>query len=182
MLTCEIDLTGFRRAAQRSIDTIHTGVRDAVRAAAEEGAQYAKDVGSFKDKTGNLRAHIRAEPVSSNIVGSVWAIVSPEKYSVFVENPTKAHRIYPKAGYNLKGPVRNGQTRRATGKGPHESVVGRGRALRWTSGGTTFFAAWVDHPGTKGFPFLGPALQKAERVMYRELETIATKLRSIWHV
>lgn len=180
MLTCSVDLSGFRRAAKETITAVQTGARDAARNAAQEGARHAKDVGPFKDRTGNLRNHIFADYESSNVWGAKWVINSPEKYSAFVELGTKPHEIWPKAGNKLKGPVRNGQTRRATGKGPHEHIVGRGRALRWISGGITHFAAYVRHPGTRPYPFMGPALLKAEAVLYRELEAIGDKLARIW--
>ena len=182
MLSCSIDLSRFKQQAARSIEAIHFGVRDAARNAAEEGAQEAKDVGSFQDQTGNLRGHIAANPVSSNVSSAKWEICSPMPYSIFVERGTRPHEIWPKAGYNLKGPVRNGQTRRAMGKGPHEHIVGRGKMLRWVSGGQSFFAAHVNHPGTHGYFFMRAGATKAEEVLYRELEAIADKLRLIWQV
>lgn len=181
MFTCSIDLSAYRKAARLTIEAIHTGVRDAVINAAEEGAEHAKIVGKFKDQTGNLRRSIKADPVSSNIVGAKWMIHSNMPYAAYVEYGTKTHEIWPKASHGLKGPTRNGQTRRATGKGPHEHIVGRGRALRWVNGGKTFFAAHVSHTGSKSFPFMGPAYLKAEAVIYRELESIGDKLVRIWH-
>lgn len=180
MFTCTVDLSAFKRASKLSLETIHFGVRDAARNAAEEGAQHAKDVGRFKDRTGNLRSSIVAEFMSSNVSSAKWMILSGAKYSVFVEYGTKSHEIWPKAGHGLKGPVRNGQTRRATGRGPHEYVVGRGRALRWVNGGVTHFAAHVHHPGSAAYPFMGPACLKAEAVLYRDLELIGDKLTRIW--
>ncbi len=180
MFTCTVDLSEFRRRAERTIETIHFGVRDAVRNAAEEGAEHAKAVGKFKDQTGNLRRSIKADPISGNVSGAKWMIHTEMPYAAYVEYGTRSHEIWPKAAHGLKGPVRNNQTRRATGKGPHEHIVGRGRALRWVNGGKTFFAAHVRHPGSHGFNFMGEALLKAERVLYRDLELIGDKLTGIW--
>lgn len=180
MFTCTVDLSELKRLAKLSVEAVHNGVKDAVRNAAEEGAEHAKAVGKFQDRTGNLRRSIKADPVSSNIVGAKWMIYSNMPYAAYVENGTKAHEIWPRASHGLKGPVRNGQTRRATGKGPHEHIVGRGRALRWVNGGKTFFAAHVRHPGSAAMPYMGPAYLKAEAVLYRELELIGDRLTRIW--
>ncbi len=180
MFTCTVDLSAFRKAARLSIEAVHTGVRDAARNAAEEGAEHAKAVGRFKDITGHLRKSIVAEFLSSNVSSAKWMILAGADYAAFVEYGTKPHEIWPKAGHGSKGPLRNGQTRRATGKGPHEHVVGRGRALRWVNGGKTFFAAMVHHPGSASSPFMGPAYLKAEAVLYRDLESIGDKLVRIW--
>lgn len=181
MFTCTVDLSEFRKLAKLSVETVHFGVRDAARNAAEEGAEHAKAVGSFKDQTGNLRRSIKADPVSSNVVGAKWMISADMPYAAYVEYGTKAHEIWPKAQHGLKGPVRNNQRRRATGKGPHEHIVGRGTALRWVNGGVTHFAAHVHHPGSKPFAYMGPAYLKAEAVLYRDLELIGDKLTGIWN-
>lgn len=180
MFTCTVDLSAFRRAAALTVETVQFAVRDAARAAAEEGAAEAKSVGRFKDRTGMLRQSIVADFVSSNISGAKWMILAGAPYAAYIEYGTKAHQIWPKAGHGLKGPVRSGQTRRATGKGPHEAIVGRGQALRWVNGGVTYFAAYVNHPGSAAFPFMGPAYLKAERVLYRDLEALGVKLTRIW--
>lgn len=152
MFTCDIDLSGFRRAAAKTIDEIQVGTLTAVRLAAQEGAQEAKQVGQFKDRTGNLRGNIYAKFVSGNVRGAKWAIISPEKYSVFVENGTR----------------------------PHIIEATNAKALRWVSGGFTFFAKFVRHPGTKGFFFMSQAYAKAERVLYRELGALGNKVARIW--
>lgn len=58
------------------------------------------------------------------------------------------------------------------GTAPHEI---RGNPLAFEVGGETVFARRVQHPGTRSQPFMGPALQKAERVLVREAEIALEK-------
>lgn len=180
MFSATVDLSGFRNQVKRTIQTLEFGVRDAARAAAEEGAIEAKNSGRFKNRTGNLRGNIVAHFLRSNGNSAQWEILSSATYSQYVESGTRPHEIWPKAGHGLKGPLRNGQTRRATGKGPHEHIVGRGTALRWVSGGVTHFAAMVHHPGTTADPFMSAGYLKAERVLYREAEIAIAKAGALW--
>ncbi len=53
------------------------------------------------------------------------------------------------------------------GTSPHEIT---GNPLAFEAGGELIFARRVHHPGTQPHPFMGPALQKAERVLQREGE------------
>ena len=162
MLSASLDLSEFRTAVARTLDTLELSRRKAVGSAAIEAAQYAKANGPFKDRTTQLRTGIVARFISSDGVSVVWELLSPMPYSRYVEEGTRPHEIWPKATHGLKGPLRPGQTRRATGKGPHEHIVGRGIALRWVSGGVTHFAAMVHHPGSRPYPFMGPAYLKAQ--------------------
>lgn len=180
MFTASVDLSGFDRVVDRTIETLGFGVRDAVREAAEQGAAEAKRSGRFQNRTGNLRANIVAHFLRSNGSSAQWEILSPTFYSRFVEVGTKAHEIWPKAAHGSQGPLRSGQSRRATGKGPHEHIVGRGQALRWVNGSGEHFARMVHHPGTAADPFFGPAYLKAERVLYSELHVGIAKAGALW--
>jgi hypothetical protein len=162
----------------RQIDVaIHNGIERGVRKAVMVGEATAKTAG-FKDsgKTPGLRAAIygRFEGWSGD-----WAlgyVHAPAKYASYVELGTRPHQIWPMAAHGLKGPLRSGQNRRATGKGPHEHIVGRGQALRWVDGSGEHFARMVHHPGTTGFFFM----RYAETVMRRELEkTIQAAIRPL---
>lgn len=179
--SCSLDMSRFEEARARTMTEFQEGFAHAAETAAREGAAEAKSVGKFKDRTGELRRNIRAEKLIEAARGARWKIVSPMPYSLFVEKGTKAHQIWPKAGYRFNGPLRSGQTRRATGKGPHEHIVGRGLALRWkSSDGTVHFAKMVNHPGSHAYAFMGPAALKAERVLYRELELMRARMGTIW--
>lgn len=180
MYSVGVDTHGYERLAARTVETLLFGVGDATRNAAQEGAEEARRSGRFKDRTGQLRTNIVAYFLKSNGRSVQWEILSPMFYSKFIEQGTRAHEIWPKAGYGLKGPLRSGQTRRATGKGPHEHIVGRGQALRWTSGGQTFFARMVHHPGSAAMPFMGLAYLKAEAVLYRDIHVGIDKASRLW--
>jgi len=169
MLTPRIEVD--RSALDSSSQKIKLGLRQLVQEAVTEAGQYSVGIakqGKFKDRTGQLRATIYTKPLGWT-GEAYWALVhAPAQhlgkyYALFVEEDTKAHEIWPKAGYKFKGPLREGQTRRGHGAGPHEYVVGRGIALRWKdAGGEQHFARVVHHPGTTGTHFMADAANSAE--------------------
>lgn len=59
---------------------------------------------------------------------------------------------------------------------PHEIRARRAKALHWQEGGADRFARAVQHPGTKGQPFMGPAHNKAERVLWARGEVLLAKV------
>ena len=64
------------------------------------------------------------------------------EYASYVEEGTRPHMIYPK----------------------------RATVLSWIGyDGTRVFARWVNHPGSKPYPFMHHAYLKCERVMVREI-------------
>ena len=62
-------------------------------------------------------------------------------HAVFVEDDTRPHTIRPR----------------------------NARMLRWEQGGEAHFARVVQHPGTRGKPFMGPAAIKAEAALYAKM-------------
>lgn len=179
MLTASLDISQFRELAERSRRAITLSIARGVGKAAAEGAVEAK-TGQFKDRTGRLRSEIKARFLRSDGMSVEWELLSPTPYAKFVEEGTRAHDIWPKAAHGLKGPLRNGQTRRATGKGPHEHIVGRGTALRFMMGGRWVFARMVHHKGSRPYPFMGLGYLKAERVLWREMAMMEQQLEHIW--
>jgi hypothetical protein len=181
MLTCSVDLSSFRTAVGRTLDHLQRDIESSVRAAAYAGERQAK-AGDFKDKSGELRRKIQARQVRGGHLSSTWMFVAETSYARFVEEGTKPHDIWPKAAFGAsKSSLKPGQTRRGRGKGPHESVVGRGRALRWKDeGGGEHFAGMVHHPGTKPVSFMGRAYWKAESVLMRDLNLSVQNLSDIW--
>lgn len=179
MFSCSLDLSDYREAVGRTVETISKALDQAVEHAAVEGAEEARH-GKFKDKSGRLRSEITAYFLRSGQRSVTWEILSPMPYSRYIEEGTRPHRIYPKAAYGTMGPLRRGQSWRATGAGPHEHIVGRGQALRFMVGGVTIFAAYVDHPGTPAFGYMGAAYLQAERTLWRELEKLPRQLSRIW--
>lgn len=182
MFSIAIDQSAFERIVARTVEALEFGVRDSVRNAADAGVAEAKRSGRFKNRTGFLRSNIVARFIRSNGRSAQWEILSAAPYSTFIEKGTRPHEIWPKARYGMKGPLRNDQTRRASGRGPHEHVVGRGSVLRWVgSDGQTHFAAMVHHPGTKPDPFMAPAFYRANRVILRELDAMIAKAAHLWN-
>lgn len=180
MFACDIDLSGFRTLVGRTLDVLEQKLDQAVEHAAVEGAEAARHSTAFKDRSTVLRSSITAHFLRSRGRSVTWEILSPAPYSRFVEEGTRPHDIRPKAAYNLNGPLRSGQTRRASGKGPHEHIVGRGQALRFLVGGQWVFASVVHHPGTAPHPFLGIGYLQAERTLWRECEKIPIALARVW--
>jgi hypothetical protein len=146
----------FNSVSRRIIRDAARVASTAVQRATKAAVVKAKE-GRFKDRTGNLRGNIF--PTIEGWSGNwFWGLVtSPEKYSRYVEYPTAPHDIWPKAAHGFTGPLRSGQSRRASGPGPHEYIVGRGYALRWVDGSGEHFARMVHHPGTAGFKFMQAA-------------------------
>jgi hypothetical protein len=175
------DTTELHRKITASLPAIEHDMMRAVNNASKVMVEKAKQ-GEFKDKTGQLRNSISFVEIGWQNRGYFNKVIAATPYAIYVEEPTKPHWIYPKAGYNA--PVSSlmpGQTRRGRGKGPHEYVVGRGRALRWKNeGGDVFFATRVWHHGTAGFHFMSRAGDWARIKLIQELHGNFTELRSVW--
>jgi hypothetical protein len=118
------------------------GIKQAVTNAVEEGADEARKVHRYVDRSGDLTRSIDGHLESFDHLGAVGILQAKAKYASFVENGTKPHRI----------------------------VVRRKKALHWEDGGVHYFAKSVNHPGTAPRPFMGPAYLKAERVLERDIE------------
>lgn len=152
MFSASVDLSGFREQVERSRRAVKLGIARGVGKAAAEGAAEAKSVGRYRDRTGRLRSGIVARFLSDDGSSVAWEILSPAKYSKFIEYGTRPHVIRAKAG----------------------------GFLRFVVGGRTVFAKQVNHPGTQPYPFGGPGLLKAERVLYREFDLMQAQLEQIW--
>ncbi len=156
---------------QRRVESALDGLaKRAVIATGKVVSRHAKQ-GPFKDRTRQLRSTISDRYLGKRGPWHLVLVRAPMQYASFVELGTGPHDIWPKAGYNLKGPVRDGQTRRARGKGPHEHIVGRGLALRWKdAGGGEHFARMVHHPGSKPYPFMAPATDYGRQYIRQFIE------------
>lgn len=179
-ITSELDFSGLRENLIRSKVALRRDIAQSVRAAGDEAVRVAK-AGSFKDRTGNLR-----NTIFVNVIG--WLsdtfcvkVQAPAEYAHFVDQPTQAHDIWPKAVHGLIGPVRSGQSRRAEGPGQHQHIVGLGRFLRWKDdSGQQHFARMVRHPGTTGTRFFASAIDAAQLKLITELSKGFTNVRSVW--
>jgi hypothetical protein len=182
-LTYTFDTSDFRTKAVGTRHVMALGTKRAVQVAGEAAAVRARSEHPHKRRTGRLTspAELKFELRQADDGGSWGYLVNYTPYGAYVEYGTKPHKIYPKAAHGLIGPVREGQTRRATGKGPHEHIVGRGIALRFRVGGVIVFAKYVDHPGTQPLPFMYPAALYAETVLARETELVTFEMvRKLW--
>ena len=171
-LSYNFDLTDFHTKAVGTRRTMAAGTVRATRIALEAGAVHARSEHPHKVRTGRLTStkELRGELRQADDSGAWGYLVNYTPYGAYVEYGTKAHKIWPKAAHGLNGPLRENQTRRATGKGPHEHIVGRGIALRFRVGGVIVFARMVNHPGTSAMPFMQPAAEYAGLVLVRETE------------
>src|SRR5512145_2798457 len=125
MFAVDIDFTEFNRNVAASRPAIEQDIETAVKRATIEGRNVAR-AGGWQDRTGELRRTI-AITAYSWIGSTFWGEYRTQApYAWFVNYDTQPHEIWPMAAHGLIGPVRSNQNRRATGKGPHEHVVGRG--------------------------------------------------------
>jgi hypothetical protein len=182
-LTFEIDLSDFKTRAVGTRRVMAMGTRRAVQVALEAGAVYARSQHPHQRRTGRLTssAELRGELRQADASGAWGYLINYTPYGAYVEYGTKPHKIWPKAAHRMIGPVRNGQNRRATGRGPHEHIVGRGLFLRFRVGGKIVFARMVNHPGTAPLPFMYPAAEYAGGVLARETEAVTFEMvRKLW--
>jgi hypothetical protein len=181
MIDIKFDITELKKNIRASTEAIERDIQRATHKASRECVAMAKR-GEFKDVTGELRNSITLDMIGW--MGDTYTcLVYPKAtHAIFVELDTKPHWIYPKAGYSAPvGSLMPGQTRRGRGAGPHEHVVGRGRALRWkNASGQECFATRVYHPGTAGFHFMYRAGEYARIKLIQELHGNFRELRSVW--
>jgi hypothetical protein len=147
-----LDLSDLQRAGRRLARELAQGAGNAVRRACEEGAQEARTVHRYKDRTWKLTRSIRGELLFVT-AGEAWGEIvagGPRvPYARFVEEGTKAHVI------------------RARFK----------KYLHWVGAdGAEHFAKQVNHPGSKPYPYMGPAYLKAERVLEREIDVMVARV------
>ena len=169
MFSCEIDTSEVERAWERAVGELADGINRGVERGVTEGAEQARTTHPYQDHSRALSDSIRGylERSAARSAGgeAIGVLVAGAKYASFVESGTAPHEIRPKEGHGFEGPLQKGQSRRGRNDvGTHRS------ALRWTDGGGTHFAAVVHHPGGRAYPFMGPAVQKAERVIEVEVD------------
>jgi len=147
LVLCVDNAAEFMGAVERFAEDIQRGCLEAVQDACLDGAEHARSVGAFKDQTGELRRSIKAFPARRTAGGAEGSFGTPLHRGVYVENDTKAHTIRPR----------------------------NAKMLRWESDGAVHFARVVQHPGTRGKPFMGPGAIKAEGVLYARAELLSAR-------
>lgn len=148
MLTASLDLAGLSAMAGRVQAGLDAGCTRIVAAAVREGAAEAVRVHQYRDRTGNLTKSIHGEMTFATKGSAEGEIVADAKYASFVENGTRPHDIRPR----------------------------NAKALRWVDAGGVHFARVVHHPGTKPYPFMGPAYLKAEAVLETEAGVVMSEI------
>lgn len=167
---CVDNAAEFMGAVQALQEEIQRGCVGVVQETCLDGAEHARTVGQFKDQSGELRRSIKAFPTTRTENGAKGSFGTKLPRAGFIEGGTDPHDIRPKAGEGSKGPLRQGQSRRAKGDiGTHRI------ALRWTEGGEVRFARVVHHPGTSARPFMGPAYIKAQGVLFARTELLTAR-------
>ncbi len=170
----EIDTSELERDWPEALGALSDGITRGVTRGVEDAAAEARATHRFKSHTGALEQSIQGRLETATRGGAVGIIEATAKHASFVENGTAPHDIWPKAGEGSVGPTRKGQSRR------DKKDIGTTRAaLRWQGPDGTRFAKVVHHPGSQGEPFLGPAVQKAERVIEVEVEIATEKAAEI---
>lgn len=154
MYTVIADLTEFRAAAARTQNELVRAAYDAARAGAEAGRDEAKRVGRFEDQSGRLRGTIAARHADLTEGGGVWEIVAPAPYALFVEGGTRPHPIVARTGPAL--------------------------SFYWKREGRWFHGRRVNHPGTRPYPFMGPAYERAEAVAMARIEAAIARISAEW--
>lgn len=161
----EIDVGELERDWAEACAVLSDGIVKGVTRGVTDAAAEARTTHAFKSHTGALEASIRGRIETATRGGAVGVIEALASYASYVEEGTSPHDIRPKAGEGSVGPLRQGQSRRKKGDvGTHRS------ALRFEVGGETRFAAVVHHPGGRSMPFMGPAVQHAERIIEAEVD------------
>jgi hypothetical protein len=175
---CEIDTSDMERAWDAAAGALAEGITRGVERGVEAGADEARSRHPYKEGTGALTGSIRGYLERAAVRGAggeaVGVLEAGAKHASWVESGTQPHDIYPKQGQGFVGPLPKGQGRR------NKKDIGTHRvALRWQADGQTHFASMVHHPGGKPYPFMGPAVLKAERVIEVEVELAAERVAEI---
>lgn len=170
MFTCEVDSAALIQAWVGVRANVRAGVRRGVSQGVTEGAREAQALHSFRNRTSNLersivgkltgtRTSVGAARGNNNRVRSMaelpaevdgaqfGEIRAGMEYASYVEEGTRPHVIYPR----------------------------RASVLSWIGyDGTRVFARYVNHPGSRPYPFMHHASEKCFGVMVREIH------RGIW--
>lgn len=180
MFTTHVSFTRYDRSVARTQQMLSDGMRVSVVKAAKKGAMWARTHHKHKRRTGKLtsKAHLYAKLDYASHQRASASFVNTDPKARFVEYPTRAHVIRPKAGHGFVGPLRRGQSRRAiTDIGTHRV------ALRFRIGGRVIFRRKVFHPGTPGFPFMRPAAKPAAEELHKSMGLVIGGIsRTIWKV
>jgi hypothetical protein len=155
MFTAEIEgLSEITASFGKAVNLVHQGVSRGVIHGVKEGATEARQKHTFKNRSHALEQSIEGVPFGWVNGGSRFdgIIRATAKHASWVEYPTR----------------------------PHVITVRYAKWLHWEEPqGDHHFAKRVNHPGTKGQPFMHLAYFKAERVIIREIEIGIAQAQSV---
>ncbi len=177
MFTVKVDHSRFDKAVARTDHAIRVGSIDAVTKGARAGATYARRNHKHKRRTGLLTsgANLRGLYKGYRNGIAIAQIQNVTRYARFVEYGTRPHQIWPKAGHGTTHPLNPGQSRRdITDIGTHRV------ALRFRWKGRIVFRRYVNHPGTKPYPFMIPAMAPARDAVIKGYAPMFKRFRQIW--
>ena len=147
MLEIEIDWTALNAKVEAFAGEIERGLYDVVQQTCLDAAEHARTVGRFVDRTGRLRASIRARGVKRTARGAEGSFGTDVPYAWPVE----------------------------AGQRPHVIAARRAAFLRWETPEGVRLARVVRHPGTHERPFMGPAAIKAAAVLFARTELLVQR-------
>lgn len=147
VISLEVDLPAFERDVRTFVEGVQRGLADVAHEAALDGAETARTVGRFQDRTGELRGSIRVLSRVRTAEGGEARFGTRVRHGLFVEAGTR----------------------------PHEIRARRASALRWEQDGEIHFAKLVHHPGGRAFPFMGPGAIRAEASLYARAQVLVAR-------
>lgn len=135
-----------------SAEILNKYLKQAVKSATEDVAEYAREHHGFKSRTGNLERSIISLQSNDGLKGFVTIDRTKAPYGVYVHQGYNAYTIVPRFK----------------------------KALRWVNGSDFVFAKRVRHPAYKGDAFLFNALDKsADRIEKIFSNRVEAALREI---
>lgn len=183
MFTFKVDTSAYKTLAVASKNTLAQQTQRAVRVALNAGSAYARTHHPHKRRTGLLTSasNLFGKVVSSNREGAWGYLENVTDYARYVEFGTEAHTIAPMDYSRPGGPrTTTGPRKGRVAKG-YTAGAGRGHALRFRIGSAIVFAAEVEHPGAKPYPFMAPAADYAGQVLFDELNAVVIPaVRMLW--
>jgi hypothetical protein len=156
--------------SDKVLPALEAGIKSGVEVGMREGIDQASRVHAYTDRTGDLSRGGRSEMISvsmsgESVEGEMWWVTP---YALFVENGTKRHPISA-SGLAGGGDANSGRDN------------GGPKALHFFWKGVECFFARVNHPGSKPYPFAGPAILKTDRVAEAQIEiAVSNAARILW--
>ena len=165
----ELDVSNAARALERFAAALEPRVEVALRDTAEESLFRLQAGMYWKSGTGGTAQSFRLlRPGADH-----YRVQSKSLIAAMLDTGTRAHWIRPKTSHGLKGPVREGQSRRAkTDIGTHRV------ALRFVQNGTLRFASAVFHPGTKAINYVSTEQKLGEQSLHSRGERAVAEAAS----